>query len=131
MIYLLDTHTLIWYMENEQPLSTKAKYYINDPENQILVSIVSFYEMAIKINIEKLTLNKPLSGFYADTIANHIEILPITDIHLTGYTQLPVFPSHKDPFDWLIISTAIAEAATLLSADANFDLYKELIKIEW
>jgi PIN domain nuclease of toxin-antitoxin system len=117
-------------MENEQPLSTKAKYYINNPENRILVSIVSFYEMVIKINIEKLTLNKPLSGFYADTIANQIEILPITDFHLTGYTQLPVFPSHKDPFDRLIISTAKAEGATLLSADTYFGLYKAWVSVE-
>ena len=99
--------------------------------NNRMVSIVSFYEMAIKINIEKLTLGKPISEFYTDTIENIIEILPITEKHLYGLVQLPAFSNHKDPFDRLIIATAIAENATVLSGDAHFNVYKGIVSLEW
>ena len=83
------------------------------------------------MNIGKLNLGKSLSLFYQETAENQIQILPIAQSHLSAYVSLPLFANHKDPFDRLIIATAFAENATVLSADANFSLYKELVGVEW
>ena len=131
MNILLDTHALIWFGRRDPQLLNKARSIIENPTNSLMVSIVSFYEIAIKINIGKFELGKPLRIFYADTLANQIQILPITETHLSAYISLPLFANHKDPFDRLIIATAFAENATVLSADANFSLYKELVGVEW
>ena len=131
MNILLDTHALIWFGRRDPQLLNKARSIIENPTNSLMVSIVSFYEIAIKINIGKFELGKPLRIFYADTLANQIQILPITETHLSAYISLPIFGNHKDPFDRLIIATAFAENASVLSADANFSLYKELVGVEW
>ncbi len=131
MKVVLDTHTLIWFMEGNLQLSSKCREAIMATGNKRLVSVASFYEIAVKINIGKLHLGKPLNIFYQETIANQIDVLPISEIHLPSYTNLPIFPKHKDPFDRMIIATAIAENATLLSADGDFNLYKELVDLVW
>ncbi len=131
MNLMLDTHTLIWFMEGNLSLPPKVRELIMGTGNKSFVGIVSFYELTIKINIGKLKLKKPIGDFLTDTIANHIEILPISQIHLTKYIELPVFDTHKDPFDRLIIATAISENATLLSSDGNFNLYKDEVKVVW
>jgi PIN domain nuclease of toxin-antitoxin system len=131
MDILLDTHTLIWFMEGNVLLPTKIRERIMTTGNLSMVSIASFYEVAIKMNIGKLDLGKTLSVFYQETLDNQIQILPIAESHLSAYVSLPTFATHKDPFDRLIIATAIAEKATVLSVDENFSLYKELVSVEW
>jgi PIN domain nuclease of toxin-antitoxin system len=131
MDILLDTHTLIWFMEGNVLLPTKIRERIMTTGNLSMVSITSFYEVAIKMNIGKLDLGKTLSVFYQETLDNQIQILPIAESHLSAYVSLPTFATHKDPFDRLIIATAIAEKATVLSVDENFSLYKELVGVEW
>jgi PIN domain nuclease of toxin-antitoxin system len=118
-------------MEDSTILSDYAKYAINNPKNRIVVSVITFYELAIKINIGKILLSKSLNEFYADTLSNNIEILPIQQFHLNKFIELPKFDTHKDPFDRLIIATAIAENATLLSADGNFRLYENYVNVAW
>ena len=61
MRLLLDTHTFIWYVTNNQKLSLKAQELINNGSNQVLLSIVSIWEMAIKYSISKLTFELPLN----------------------------------------------------------------------
>lgn len=93
------------------------------------MSSISFYEIAIKMSIGKFELNVPLKQFYDDTINNQIEILPITEKHLSQYLKLPNYPNHKDPFDKLIIATAISQKFKLISSDKNFELYNGLLKL--
>ena len=131
MQLLLDTHTLMWYNEDDTNLSSNARSFINNRDNDVFVSVASFYEMAVKINIGKLQMNNPLKQFYWQTINAQIEILPVSESYLTNYIALPFFPEHKDPFDRLIIATAIAGNFTIVSIDKKFDLYKHLVNIVW
>ena len=131
MRYLIDTHTLIWYTEANKQLSLNACLLIDDPNNDIFVSMISFYEIAIKINIGKLDSTTTLAKFYKDTSVNEIQILPINEIYLTHYLTLPLFTNHKDPFDKLIIATAMEEHLTIITTDKKFILYNELVDIIW
>jgi PIN domain nuclease of toxin-antitoxin system len=116
---------------NQQLLSADVVNLINNPTNKLYVSMTSFYEISIKINIGKLEIKNSLIDFYEQTILNQINVLPIEENHLEVLSNLPLKPNHKDPFDRLIIATAIAENCVVISADNKFQLYKDLIKISW
>ena len=60
-----------------------------------------------------------------------MELLPITVNHLEKYTDLPQISNHKDPFDRLIIATAIAENFIIITADEKFENYKDLVNVVW
>ena len=131
MRLLLDTHSLIWYTEFSPLLSLKAYSLIDNPLNSVFVSMVSFYEIAIKVNIGKLCSTKTLTQFYKDTTENEILILPINENYLTKYLTVPLFSQHRDPFDKLIIATAMEDNLTIITTDKKFILYKELVDIIW
>ncbi len=131
MDLLLDTHTLIWYNENESLLSSEISSLINDLDNEIFVSITSFYEIAIKINIGKLKTGKSFTGFYKKTLDNNISILPIKETHLSRYIGLPLFEQHRDPFDRMIVATAIEENLTIATTDNKFNLYRNIVPVIW
>ena len=94
---LLDTHALIWALENPKLLSSTAANHILNPDNEIFVSQVSFFEIAIKQALGKITLQLGLVGLIEETRKQSIEILPIGDAHLLAYTQLPLHAEHRDP----------------------------------
>lgn len=131
MNLLLDTHALIWNAKEDQLLTATIKSIIDNPSNRIYVSIVSFYELAIKMNIGKLGIGKSLLQFYMDTMSVKIEVLPIAPKYLEAFVNLPLFPNHKDPFDRLIIATALTDNLAIISADNKFSLYNELVTILW
>jgi len=131
MNLLIDSHTLLWFTEGDSSLSDKALDLLNNPENSVFVSMVTFYEFALKVNIGKLKLGKTIKEFYKQTIKAKIEVLPINSIYLSTLSNLPQFPNHKDPFDRLIIATAITDKLTIVSIDSKFELYKELVTIIW
>ena len=85
------------------------------------LSAVSLWEIALKINIGKLHLNSPFSKLLLDLQSTDITILQIKHDYLLGLANLPNI--HKDPFDRLIISTALVEGLTILTADANIQKY--------
>jgi PIN domain nuclease of toxin-antitoxin system len=113
---LLDTHTFIWWDSDPTRLSAKALAFIQDPANTILLSVVSVWEMLIKLQLGKLTLSTPLVTILAQQQANGIQILSATLDHVMGLESLPLH--HKDPFDRLLIAQANVEGCTFLSADA-------------
>ena len=131
MRLLIDTHTLFWYTEADSLLSKNALRLIDDPSNKIFVSMVTFYEAAIKINIGKLQLGKSIQEFYQQTVVANIEVLPISPNYLAAFAELPSFANHKDPFDRLIIATALSENVAIITADTKFGLYEELVSIIW
>lgn len=131
MNLLLDTHTLLWCIENHPALSERTLLLIDDPSNNVFVSVVSFYEVAIKVNIGKMKLGKSIKEFYQQTIAAKIEVLPIASNYLETFAKLPLFPNHKDPFDRLIIATAVTEKVPIITADNKFEMYSEIIEIVW
>jgi PIN domain nuclease of toxin-antitoxin system len=119
--YLLDTHTAIWFFNGSDALSQKADGIIRDFSNPIYISIVSVWELAIKISIGKLGFDGKTAGFIRLAEKNEITVLPIKPSHLAVYETLPLI--HRDPFDRLLIATAIDERMPLISADKNIARY--------
>ena len=128
MKYLLDTHTLLWFLKGDKKLSDKALRLIDSPRNSKFLSIVSLWEIAVKVSLGKLVLNKPFEKLFPEQLHfNRIEILDITVDSLIKLTTLPFH--HRDPFDRLIIAQALVEDLPIIGTDAAFDAYG--ISREW
>ena len=126
--YLLDTHTLLWFITEDEELSDRARQLILDSNNEIFLSIASLWEIAIKVNIGKLALDKPFNQLFPDELDSHgIEILNITINSLIHLTTLPFH--HRDPFDRLIIAQALDEGISVISVDSALDPYG--VNREW
>ena len=128
---LLDTHALLWFIEGDKQLSKIARINIEDPKNVVCVSMTSFFEITIKLKLGKLILKKSLEEIYKDTLSIDIKILPISELHIFEYQNIPILEDHKDPFDKLIIATAITENLEIITVDRKFALYGDLIKTIW
>ena len=121
MNYLIDTHVLIWYLDGDKRISRKALDIITDPNHKINISIVSFWEMAVKLSIKKLQLSQPLSKIIDKTRSLQIEIIPLQEGPVLEVEKLPFH--HRDPFDRLIIAQALVEKMKVVSIDESFDKY--------
>jgi PIN domain nuclease of toxin-antitoxin system len=122
MKLLLDTHTFLWLDHASDNLPQRVKDLCQNPENELLLSLVSIWEMQIKFQLGKLRLQAPLEKMIADQQSqNGLTLLPITLVHIIDLQNLPM--SHRDPFDRLLISQARLEGATLLSKDEIFATY--------
>ena len=122
MRLLLDTHTFIWFVTDNPKLSDTARGLINYGNNEILISIASIWEMAIKQSTGKLSFGLPFRVFIEQQVSvNRIDILNINLEHIEVIVTLPFH--HRDPFDRLIIAQAMVEQIPILSADSVFDAY--------
>ena len=119
--YLLDTHTAIWFFNGSKRLSEKAEFIIRNLANPVYLSITSAWEVAIKLSIGKLDIAGKTADFIQDAESNGIIILPIEPSHLTVFETLPFI--HRDPFDRLLIASALAEEMTLITDDNNIARY--------
>lgn len=117
---LLDTHALIWFLDDDKRLSRRAREVIAPRQNRLFYSAASVWEMAIKISIGRL-------DFTDDPILacdrEGIDSLPITAHHAWSNRLLAIRPDHKDPFDRMIAAQAIAEGLPVISSDEGFDAY--------
>ena len=121
MKYLLDTHTLLWLIESPTKVSRNIKEALNFPGNSVYLSSISLWEIAIKSNLGKLELKSPFDKLLSDLNSTNVVILHIENDYLKKLMTLPLI--HKDPFDRLIISTALAEGLTIITADENIQKY--------
>ena len=121
MKYLLDTHTLIWFLEGDKRLSTTAKVIICNNDADVYVSIVSLWEMAIKISLGKLELSQSLDQIFDKLPQQNITLLPIQPAHVLAVLSLPF--EHRDPFDRLLIGQALVENMKFISIEALFLRY--------
>lgn len=122
MILLLDTHTFIWYVTDNSRLSNQVLELMNDENNEILLSIASLWEIAIKQNLGKLRFNQPFEIFITQQLSlNDFRLLDIKISHVTVVATLPLH--HRDPFDRLLIAQSVVENIPVLSADKIFDAY--------
>ena len=122
MRVLFDTHILIWLVEGDKNLSAVARSAIEDENNSLYLSIVSLWEITIKLSLGKLDLQLSVDEMVESfLIPGGIEILQIETSHLSILRDLPLH--HRDPFDRLIIAQAKSEQMTLISADGMFDQY--------
>jgi PIN domain nuclease of toxin-antitoxin system len=122
MRLLLDTHTFLWFILDEPQLSSTARALIADPRNQIDVSPATYWEIAIKIRLDKYKLPEPFQEFMERQIAlNRFNILHVEPRHAAPLTTLPFH--HKDPFDRLLVAQAMVEQIPLVSNDTVLDAY--------
>jgi PIN domain nuclease of toxin-antitoxin system len=121
MRLIVDTQALIWFVEGNKLLPLHIRMIIEDPANQVDVSIASIWEIGIKISIGKLILSKSLSELITQLKTDHIGILPIEPNHIIDLLALPAF--HKDPFDRIIITQAMAAQSKLVTSDTIIHQY--------
>ncbi|MEM6522731.1 MAG: type II toxin-antitoxin system VapC family toxin [Bacteroidota bacterium] len=121
MAYLLDTQVLIWIFGEPEKLTTDMISIIKNPKNDLYVSLVSFWEMAVKINIGKLALPVNLEEFMQETMDNDIKVIEVRANHILGIVDMPLH--HRDPFDRLILSQSIFEGIPIISSDNQFKAY--------
>lgn len=115
MNVLLDTHTLIWFLEGNKKLTSECKKLIEDDQNVKYVSIVSFLEISIKVNLNKLTLTEGYNHFIKTVKDLNFEILKISLDYTSILANLDSI--HRDPFDRILICQAIQEKLTILTKD--------------
>ena len=121
MKYLLDTHTAIWALGSEPKLSEAAKAIIDDVSLPLCVSIISAWEIAIKVSIGKLNFVGGSTFFLEKMRRNGIELLDIKSSHVECVENLPFI--HRDPFDRMLVATAKTDGMTILTSDENIQKY--------
>lgn len=122
MKLLLDTHTFLWWIRDDDSLGRRARKAIADERNQCFLSMASCWEMAIKKGLGKLDVPEPLDGFVAEQVAaNRFSILPIDLRHVSHVSRLAFH--HRDPFDRLLAAQATEESMSIASADPIFQKY--------
>ncbi|HEX4044731.1 MAG TPA: type II toxin-antitoxin system VapC family toxin [Gammaproteobacteria bacterium] len=118
MQYLLDTHVILWWFTDPKKISPKANKIIKDKSNTIFLSSASFWEMAIKKSLERLTLPHNL----LETVtAESFKILPILPEESLGVADLPLL--HSDPFDRILIIQAKLNDLILITHDKKIAEY--------
>ena len=128
MRYLLDTCAFLWWAEADPNLSVIAENAISDPNNEIYFTVVSSWEIAIKVRIGKLSLAQPVGSYIADQLSLYpFKLLPVELKHSYRAATLP--RHHDDPFDLLIIAQAQEENLTILTSDSKFPAYS--VSLTW
>jgi PIN domain nuclease of toxin-antitoxin system len=119
---ILDTHVLIWAVDDPTNLGGAATTFLQDPSNDLIVSAATIWEAAIKVGLAKLTLSQPYRTWMSQALTDlGAAILPITVDHAEALVGLPLH--HRYPFDRLIIAQSLVEGIGVVSADGQFDAY--------
>jgi len=126
---LLDTHIAIWAVADDPRLSAEARALILDPSAQLTVSSASLWEIAIKFALQRGVDPMPISaatalGYFQ---ASFYAIAPVTPAHVLSLESLP--RHHDDPFDRLLVATALAEPYRLITHDARLAAYGPLVTV--
>jgi PIN domain nuclease of toxin-antitoxin system len=119
MKFLLDTHALLWWLADDDQLGGAAREAVADPANDILISMVSLWEIAVKVRIGKLQAD--IEEIISAVQREGFTVLDVGMAHLVALAGLPMH--HRDPFDHLLIAQAITEDATFMSDDRNAARY--------
>jgi PIN domain nuclease of toxin-antitoxin system len=127
MKLLLDTHTFMWWDSEPSQLSKRVDAAMRDPANEIVLSVISIWEMSIKAQLGKLNLRIPLANIVAEQRANGLRLLPVSLEHVLEVERLP--PIHRDPFDRLLAAQSIIEGLEFATKDAIFENYP--VRLFW
>ena len=119
MNLLLDTHILLWWLDDNPLLTDKARDAISDTDNLVVVSAASIWEIRIKQALGKLEITP---DFYDVIKEQGFEMLSITSDHAFAVGDLPAH--HRDPFDRIMIAQAKKESLTIVTFDAVFKKYR-------
>lgn len=128
MKLLLDTHALLWWLEDAPALSVVAREVIGDPAAAVLVSTASIWEVAIKARLGRLDVPNDLEGFFTRQLSlNGFEVLPVHLRHAALVRHLD--DHHRDPFDRLLVAQAKCETVPLISKDQWLQSYD--VEVIW
>lgn len=121
MTYLLDTHTLIWFLRSPQALPARVRGLIEDEATTLAVSLATPWEMSIKTSIGRLDAEDILADFESIVARGRFNVLVPTVAQVIASGRLPWF--HRDPFDRLLVAQAMELGWSLLSKDVVLDAY--------
>ena len=122
MRHLLDAHALIWALDDPDKLGRVARAVLEDPTNELVISVGTIWELSIKTGLKKLSLSLP----YREWMERALADLGLTVSTITlDFTerQIGLQPHHRDPFDRLLVAQCLVESIPLVSADSVFDTY--------
>lgn len=125
MVYLLDTHVLLWVLDTPHRLPIEVLQQIETPDNQIYFSAVSIWEVAIKTSLGKINFQYSAERIAQAALESGFIELPVTSKHAAWVYNLPLH--HRDPFDRLLIAQMLLMPARLISVDSALAPYSELI----
>ncbi|HEX8817644.1 MAG TPA: type II toxin-antitoxin system VapC family toxin [Terriglobales bacterium] len=121
MKLLLDTHLLLWAAGQPERLPMKARGLLNDSDNDLLFSVASLWEVAIKHSLKRADFQLDAKLLRRGLIDNGYIELPIRSGHVVATESLPSV--HKDPFDRILVAQATVEGITLLTTDSAVAQY--------
>jgi PIN domain nuclease of toxin-antitoxin system len=122
MRLLLDTHAIVWYVDQDHLLSRPAHAAITDPSNELLISAATIWEISIKSGLGKLKLSQPFLVWMTKALNDlRASLLPITVEFAAAQAALPNL--HRDPFDRMLAAQAMVESVPVVSSDVIFDSY--------
>ncbi|HWK43226.1 MAG TPA: type II toxin-antitoxin system VapC family toxin [Stellaceae bacterium] len=127
MRVLLDTHLLLWAAGQPDRLSSAARAFMEDPDNDLLFSSASLWEIAIKSGLGRADFQVDARLFRRGLLDNGYQDLPITSEHAVAIDGLP--PLHKDPFDRVLVAQSLVEGITLLTADPQVARYPGPVRL--
>jgi len=128
MKLLLDTHIFLWFISGDARLPLPWRSEIQDPHNEVFLSVVSLWEAIVKYQLGKLPLPQPPESYLPAQRARHlIANLPLDEFSVTRLAQLP--PLHRDPFDRMLICQTQAHGLRLVTADPLITAYPVAVLI--
>ena len=127
MRLLVDTHVLLWAAAQPQRLPTSFRRQLESPQNDVVFSAASIWELAIKLQIGRLSLGVTPEKLARSAVERGFQELPVTAAHAAGVSRLPLH--HRDPFDRLLVAQAIHEPARLLTVDRVLAKYSDLVDV--
>jgi PIN domain nuclease of toxin-antitoxin system len=123
---LLDTHLLIWAADDIKRVPPDARVLMADEENELLFSVVSIWEVAIKCGLNRPDFQVDARKLRRGLIDNGYIELPILGEHAVAIDGLP--STHKDPFDRMLIAQAMVEGITLITNDESMAMYPGVVR---
>ena len=126
MRILLDTHVLVWALDQPTRLPSDVREALESPENQVLFSVASIWELAIKSALGRPDFRYTAAGILVTALETGFIEVPITSVAAVKVASLPIH--HRDPFDRLLVAQALVEPAILYTADPQLEPYSELVR---
>ena len=127
MRLLVDTHVLLWAVAQPDRLPVACRDQLESPENDVLFSAASIWELTIKAQIGRLKLKVPPEQIASAAVRMGFTELPVTSAQAAGVGRLPLH--HRDPFDRLLVAQAIHEPTRLLTTDRLLVRYSDLVEL--
>ena len=122
MRVLIDTHVFIWWTSDIKKLSSRVNDLLLDSNTEVVLSMVSIWEMQIKASLGKLQFKTNLQELVDDEInSNRIELLSLSLSHIYALSSLAQY--HRDPFDRILIAQSMDMDLQIISIDEKFDAY--------